>query len=226
MSEDKKKPTKKTAKNETAKTEPAPDQSNAEEELFLPEISMPEAAQNVVKDYYSRAKYVLEYGSGGSTVLGASCKNIKALYSIESDRRWTRRLRHGITNKYPDANVDIRWVDIGPTKKWGQPENTENYRRFPSYPLAIWDDLDEHQPDVVLIDGRFRMGCFMATIFRTKKPVTILFDDYEGRPRYKRIERYFEPVEMYDRMARFEVKPVKIDAKDLLFVIQQFGVVM
>jgi hypothetical protein len=59
----------------------------------------------------------------------------------------------------------------------------------------------------VLIDGRFRVGCFLATMMRITRPVVVLFDDYKGRKPYAVVEEFFAPSAMGGRMARFVVSP-------------------
>ena len=62
-------------------------------------------------------------------------------------------------------------------------------------------------PDLILIDGRFRLGCFLSAVLCTTRPVTILWDDYKGRGGYMAAERWFPVAEMIGRMARFEIAP-------------------
>ena len=62
-------------------------------------------------------------------------------------------------------------------------------------------------PDLILIDGRFRLGCFLSAVLCTTRPVTILWDDYKGRGGYMAAERWFPVAEMIGRMARFEIGP-------------------
>ncbi|WP_371809953.1 hypothetical protein [Ruegeria sp. HKCCD7319] len=61
-------------------------------ELEKPVLTMPEDAQNVLRENYEAASVILEYGSGGSTVLASEMQN-KTVFSVESDRSWTRKMR-------------------------------------------------------------------------------------------------------------------------------------
>ena len=72
-----------------------------------------------------------------------------------------------------------------------------------------WDRFDPGEvPDLVLIDGRFRVACLMATVLHTKPGTTILFDDYYDRPYYQVTEPMLTPVDRHDRMAEFVVADV------------------
>ena len=76
------------------------------------------------------------------------------------------------------------------------------------------------QPDVVLVDGRFREGCALAAAFLAEKPLTLLFDDYAQRKQYHKVEEFLGRPEMTGRMARFEITPQPVPAKRLLRIMQ------
>lgn len=172
-----------------------------------PELTMPELESELLIGVYQTARVILEYGSGGSTVMGAK-QSGKLILSVESDRDWALSLQHKIDAAPLPSQTILYFVDIGETGRWGRPKNNDGWRSFHRYPLGIWSEPFFRQPDVVLIDGRMRPACFVATCLRTKKqPVTILFDDYANRPMYHVIEELAKPAEVVGRMARFEITP-------------------
>jgi hypothetical protein len=59
------------------------------------------------------------------------------------------------------------------------------------------------QPDLILIDGRFHIACFLASILLAKPGTIILFDDYFDRPNYHVVEKYIKPSAKAGRMAEF-----------------------
>ncbi|MEM6579601.1 MAG: hypothetical protein AAF678_14015, partial [Pseudomonadota bacterium] len=119
-----------------------------------------------------------------------------------------------------DSVVDVIWCDIGPTKKWGHPTGTEQHLKFAHYPLAVWDRPDFAQPDVVLVDGRFRTGCALAAAFRSTAPVKVLIDDYVQRRKYHRVERFLGSPYMVGRMAVFHVEPRPVPPEALAEIIE------
>ncbi|GGL65321.1 hypothetical protein [Wenxinia marina] len=189
--------------------------------LQPPELRLPEAEAALLRDLYGRARAILEYGSGGSTAVAAEQPEAD-VFTVESDADWIARLEAWFTAHPPKARLRFHHADIGPTAKWGKPADNRAWRRFHRYPLGVWDRDDFVQPDVVLIDGRFRTGCFLATLFRTAAPVTVLFDDYAGRAPYHVVERFGAPAEIVGRMARFEVTPRPIEGADLDFIMTEF----
>jgi hypothetical protein len=153
--------------------------------------------------HYEAAETILEYGSGGSTVLAA--KLGKTVFCVESDQDWAERMAHHVASISDTAKV--HWADVGPTGPWGVPMKPREFRKFSGYALSVWDRPDFVQPDLVLIDGRFRASCLVAVLIRTTKPVTVLFDDYLKRGYYHGVERLARKEETVGRMARFTVTP-------------------
>ena len=125
-----------------------------------PDLTMPEAEAELLRQYYEKADVILEYGSGGSTVM-ASEMECKHVTSVESDKAWWQMMMEWL-----DANpaaegstVDMLYADIGPTREWGYPKDERSWKQFAQYPLAVWEMDELRAPDVVLVDGRFRVGC-------------------------------------------------------------------
>ena len=48
--------------------------------------------------YLDNINVYFEYGSGGSTYQASIRKNIKTIYSVESDSTWHKKLKETITN--------------------------------------------------------------------------------------------------------------------------------
>ncbi len=190
----------------------------------LPKMSMPEAERAWVQDNYLRANAILEYGSGGSTAF-AACNCRAQIVSIESDAKWAANLAKTLTDAgVMDERIDIRHANIGKTVEWGRPATHNEWRRYWAYPMGFWQDAGRMDPDLVLIDGRFRLGCFLATILNTKRPVTVLWDDYVGRENslYAMAEQWFPIVETRGRMVKFSVKPRKYTNLQFSAMLQGF----
>lgn len=190
--------------------------SSAEPVLTLP----PEEADRV-RAAYSSGTCILEYGSGGSTWLAASMRG-KQVISVESDLAWASDLQAKIDAAGLPSPTRVVHVDIGATTDWGKPTEVERYADFPAYPLSVWNDEVGISPDTILIDGRFRVACFLATLLHTQRAATVLFDDYYDRPKYHVVERYARPVRRIGRMAEFHVIPKTYSGGDVSEMIQAF----
>lgn len=177
-----------------------------EEDTGWPILTLPEAEANHLRAAYEAATIILEYGSGGSTVLGARLPG-KLVISVESDWSWAL----GLQRKFDAANLPspaIIWhADIGPTGEWGRAVNEQAWRKFHRYPTSIWAQPFFRHPDLILIDGRFRPACFVAACLRISRPVTVLFDDYTSRPAYHVVEKLAQPRYIIGRMAEFRLEP-------------------
>lgn len=183
--------------------------------------AMPQAEAAHLEATYRQARIILEYGSGNSTKLASQLSG-KFVMSVESDRSWARDLRREIDEARPKSPTIVHHVDIGPTGAWGRPVDESGWKRYHLYPNAIWDQPFFRHPDVVLVDGRFRPACLVTTILHATRPVTVLFDDYADRPRYRLIERILPPARLIGRMAEFHVQPGNLCRKDIGFAIGLF----
>lgn len=182
-------------------------------------LTLPDEEADCVRESYAQAHVILEYGSGGSTVLAAELG--KRVTSVESDRDWADRMQKKLAPLSPHAHV--HHVDVGRTGKWGRPVNNQSAQAFHCYALSVWDRADLGEPDLVLIDGRFRASCLLAVVMRAKRPTTVLFDDYAPRPYYHGVERLAVKEGMAGRMARFTVTPRPIPPAMLTEAIGWFS---
>ena len=171
-------------------------------------IHLPEVETRVLHERYAArdVRVILEYGSGGSTVMASRLPG-KTIYSVESDREWAMSLQLEIDAADLPSPALVYHVDIGPVGEWGRPTDSRAHKRFHRYPSQIWDEPFFRHPDLVLVDGRFRPACLATVCLRARRPVTVLFDDYEARPDYRVVEALVRPKRMIGRMAEFHVAP-------------------
>jgi hypothetical protein len=156
----------------------------------------------------------------------------KIIVSTESDKQWAKDLESYIKNNPRTKSLPkILSVDIGQTTHWGWPANYNRFNSFYSYSTQPWinyfgsatDSLllsnlsseKEDHPDVILIDGRFRLACFLVSCFFCRKESTILFDDYTDRPHYEKAEIVSRPESFAGRMAIFQITPKKFTSREM-----------
>ena len=76
--------------------------------------------------------------------------------------------------------------------------------------MAPWEFLGQHAivPDTILIDGRFRVACALASLLNLERasPCALLVDDYDDRPHYRMLEDFADRVSMQGCMALFRKK--------------------
>lgn len=170
-----------------------------------PRVTFPPAVRDVVEQEYAKAKVILEYGSGGST--GIAAQNADVTFSVETDTAWIENMRAWLSAEGLMSKVVLHHADIGPTQRWGKPKKfrTRHLWKYWRYPRSVWERSDFVHPDVVLIDGRFRVSCFLWVMENISRPTRVLFDDYATREDYHYVERYQKPITVIDRMAVFEI---------------------
>lgn len=156
----------------------------------------------------------LEYGAGASTLLVAD-RGIPAI-SIESDTKYACAVRRAMPAGCENPVADI---DIGTTEEWGFPlwnfPTQRAIRRWQSYPLAGPELVARLPvfPDLILIDGRFRVACCLAmtkAAIEEGKNSLILFDDYVLRTHYHSVEDVLGSPQLIGRSALFAINPHSI----------------
>lgn len=203
---------------------PQPEDASAPAPARSFDVTLPPLERGMVELEYSSAGVILEYGSGGSTFLALDL-GARTVFSVESDAAWARDIAAALADRHPGRDARIHHVDIGETKAWGAPIDDRHWRRFHRYPLEVWDRKDFVHPDVILIDGRFRVACFLTAMLRVRRKTTVLFDDYIGRQGYHYVETFARPVAVAGRMARFEIGPAPLPPEHLTGIIARFNVV-
>ncbi len=173
----------------------------------LPHMSPPQIAY--LRDRLTKSQCFLEFGAGGSSML-ASELNVPKIFSVESDKAFAGAVEFAVRASTTKSAYSMSVVDIGKTGQWGTPVNTDRMRHWPKYSLQIWDTLKASgdTPDLVLIDGRFRVACALASLIFCRDHTTIMIDDYSKRvKRYGIVANFTKNMVMIDRMAVFEADP-------------------
>jgi hypothetical protein len=141
----------------------------------------------------------LEYGCGGSTIYALN-KSSCSVTSVDTSKPWIDKV---LSAAGPAAaRLTIEYVDIGPIRELGIPENYASRSAFPKYVQQPWHSMAN--PDLVLVDGRFRVACFLHSLLLAPLGTQILFDDYV-RPDYHVVEEIVQPHTKAGRMAMFTV---------------------
>lgn len=145
--------------------------------------------------YIDRAISYFEYGSGGSTYQVSLRKNIKSIFSVESDPTWYDKMKKETEN---NSNVKMIFVDIKSCpNNWGSPGEGSSPGDWKKYsdcilklPISISSKID-----LILIDGRFRVACALKCFTVMNKNCLIIFDDFLTRSYYHVVLDYFEIID-------------------------------
>ncbi len=150
------------------------------------------------KYYLKKCKVYFEYGIGKSTLW--VLKNTKAnIISIDTDKKWIDTIP---TNNY-ETRLKLIWVNLGELTDWGRPNSYKYKTKFGDYINGVWNY--KKKADVTLIDGRFRVACFLSSLLNSKINAIIIFDDYLNRPWYHVVEEIVPIYKQYGRQGIFKV---------------------
>jgi len=168
--------------------------------------TMPADGARRLEELLRGSRCYLEYGAGGSTVKACDV-GVPVVLSVESDRDWLEALGRKIARRRSASQLIPLHIDLGPVKDWGFPVSEAHWKNYSNYPLLAWEECIRRglKPDLVLVDGRFRVACFMATLLFAQPGCRILFDDYGDRPDCTAVERFVQPSAMIGRVAEFVV---------------------
>ena len=123
--------------------------------------------------------------------------------------------------------LHLKYINIGNVgpKSMGWPDDFSLKENFNDYAMEIWKY--KLKPNVVLIDGRLRVLCFLITLRECKIGTKIIFDDYVSRKHYHIVEELIKPISNDGRQCLFEVNSKKkINKKKLNFLINKFNYVL
>jgi hypothetical protein len=177
---------------------------------------MPPRNVAFLEDQLRSTNCFLEYGAGGSTRLAASL-GVGHIVSVESNREFGRAVARVVAKAKSGSVLHMITINLGPTKEWGVPATFDHFAEWPAYPLRPWQFLRDREltPDLVLIDGRFRVACFFASLLHARPGTTIMFDDYLLRAReYRVVETVLAPERLIGRAGIFVV-PDSVSARDV-----------
>jgi hypothetical protein len=171
-------------------------------------------------NYLKASNFYLEFGSGYSTMLAAQMPGLSVI-SLESDQNYVNFMEEEIdSGENERSRLELIHLNIGPTKEWGWPANTLTASLFPNYALGAMAKIKQKNftPDLVLIDGRFRVASFLWCCLMFPRS-TILFDDYLERDYYHVVEEILAPKKIVGRIAVF-IPPRKLSRKKTLKAIE------
>jgi protein O-GlcNAc transferase len=168
--------------------------------------SIPAEGLAILRECLARTTTLLEYGSGASTMM-AGAVGVERVYTVESDRAFLGSVTEAFLRRHRASQLFGIWADVGPTGSWGMPTDPAAAGKFARYSVAGWDMLarNHHQPELVLVDGCFRVATMLVSLVHASRGTTILFDDYFDHPAYHVVERHCAVASRHGTMARFVV---------------------
>ena len=163
------------------------------------------------KKKLKKSKFYFEFGSGNSTILAE--KLGKNFISIELDKIFFKKVSAILKNK-----KKIKYINIGPVGEFSYPLLKDKFKIIDYVESINEYFIKKKFPNLILIDGRFRVACCINVFQLSKKykyNPTIILDDYEKRDYYKILNKIFH-VKLIGRMAILKIKnKKKLDTLDI-----------
>lgn len=189
--------------------------------LFKPKVpeKLFRGNSKLFKNIFSLKSIYGEYGCGESTLYVSKNFDIP-VYSVESSLHWCNEIM-----SKSKKNLEINYVNIGNVDRWGRPDDYSLRDNFIKYAEDIWNR--ELKPNVILIDGRLRVLCFLVSLKKCNPGTKIIFDDYVKRKFYHVVEELIKPSSCDERQCLFEVNDKKnLNINKIDFLIKKFNYIL
>jgi hypothetical protein len=169
-----------------------------------PAMSGPEKA--LLTNFLSCTQNYVEFGCGGSTALASRLVR-DSIISVDSSTEWLERVFAYCASVTGGLQPTLCHIDIGPVKALGFPSDPSTQSKWPAYHGAIWDKFPHaRSADTFLIDGRFRVACFLQTLLHCSNNAVLIIHDYANREEYHAIEEFAQAIARSDNLSVFQRK--------------------
>ena len=139
--------------------------------------------------YLTKGAKVLEYGSGKSSIEIAGM--VKSLLTIEHQRHWFEKIKP----KLPDNAIML--LVFSTNFRGGTDGSYEQFKDYIEAPKDIYD--------VIIIDGRARVGCAKYCKNIADNNTLIFIHDFD-RKEYQPVLKYLQLIEQKGTLAKFKLK--------------------
>jgi len=181
--------------------------------------SLFEGESELFLKYIQNSNYYGEYGSGLSTIYVSNFSTVKAI-SAETDILWINKIKDNLSS---ESNIELMHTNLGKILHFGRPESYVYKDKIKDYLNSIW--VGDFKPDLVLIDGRFRVACFLTSLINAERGTHIIFDDYPSRPYYHIVEKFEKPISQNNRQAVFKVSK-NYEENEIKYYLDKFEYVV
>ena len=145
--------------------------------------------------YLKKTEIYFEYGIGGSTYQAAINKNIKYIYSVESDENWFNKLKKILKNN-EKVNFIFNEMETLPNTLGKPGVNCPIFKKISySNQFTLLNKEIIKKINFILIDGRFRIACCLKLFDLINNDCYIAFDDFFRRPIYNIVLDYYDIIE-------------------------------
>jgi len=155
--------------------------------------------------FLRQSDHYLEFGAGGSTCFAATLVK-STITSIDSSRDWLDSVgKYVAAHATPTTpKLTLIHADIGPVRDWGYPADDTHRDKWPNYHGAIWTSPLRPEADLYMVDGRFRVACFIQIAMHCRPDSLIMFHDYAERKNYHAVEQIARNIATAEQLSIFQ----------------------
>ena len=153
--------------------------------------------KELASELFDGGGHYVEFGVGASTIWLSNNSNAE-VHGVDSSKEWIDFVKARINSQ----TAQFHHIDLGPLGSHGTPITYDRLGSFESYSNSIWSQTANAK--LVLVDGRFRVACFIKALMNTSFGTNIIFDDYFSRPQYSIVENLLLPTNRCGDQAIFQ----------------------
>lgn len=161
--------------------------------------------ENAVLQRLVHSKVFLQYSCAAFTQDACNKTNIQKVIAVESNKTLSDSVYQSIVQR---EKLHMICANIGEVNANGAPATSEKFKQYHSYMVLPWALADKYMltPDTILINGPFKVACFLYSLICAKEGAVILFNDFFKNPAYEVVRNYCALEKRHGDMAEFIVK--------------------
>ncbi len=175
----------------------------------------------LLESFLKCSNVYMEFGTGGSTFL--ACKFVKdAVIGIDSSKEWIIKVQSYCAEHSPRIKPRLLHVDIGELLDWGWPKDSSLRNQWPRYYEDVWNLYEKsYDADLYLIDGRFRVACFMKTLLNCRSDSIIMIHDFFSRNDYSIVRSVAREIAVVGELSAFCPSPGQ-NRSEIFNILEKF----
>lgn len=180
-------------------------------------------AASAISKHLSTKKVLMQYGCNNTILQAMESPSINSVIAVESNKSISDKFYESVNDK---DKLHLMYANIGEVDAAGRPLDDSKFQSFHQYMVLPWALADKYNvmPDVIVIDGPFKVACFLYSLVCAEEGATILFNDFFANEAYAVARDYALLEERHGDMAEFTVQK-KFIMSELAAMIAKFSVV-
>lgn len=152
----------------------------------------------------THTKVLLQYSCAAYTQEACTKTNIQKVIAVESNKSLSDSIYQSIMQK---EKLHMVYANLGEVDAFGLPVSSEKFKNFHTFMVLPWALADKYMlsPDTILINGPFKIACFLYSLICAQEGTVILFNNFFKNPAYEMVRNYCALEKRHGDMAEFIV---------------------